>query len=75
MEKEVTVRCRKSDSELVQKAKDAASSEFKENAGLELNLNVTEDLPEESCVFINQYLHGQLLANHTRNPQCWRCYH
>ncbi|KAK9895111.1 ATPase, V1/A1 complex, subunit E [Cystobasidium minutum MCA 4210] len=49
MEKEVTVRCRKSDSELVQKAKDAASSEFKENAGLELNLNVTEDLPEESA--------------------------
>lgn len=48
MEKEVTIRCRKSDSELVQKAKDAATSDFKENAGFDINLNVTEDLPEES---------------------------
>lgn len=50
MEKDVTIRCRKSDSELVKKARDEASTEFQENAGFDIKLEVVEDLPEESCV-------------------------
>lgn len=49
MEKDVTIRCRKSDSELVKKARDEASTEFKENAGFDIKLEVVEDLPEESA--------------------------
>lgn len=50
MEKDVTIRCRKSDSDLVKKAKDEASKDFKENAGFDIKLEIAEDLPEESCV-------------------------
>jgi len=50
MEKDVTIRCRKSDSELVQKAKDEASKDFNENAGFDIKLEIAEDLPEESYV-------------------------
>lgn len=50
MEKDVTIRCKKSDADLVQKAKDEAITDFKENAGFDLKLSVSEDLPEESYV-------------------------
>jgi hypothetical protein len=48
MEKDVTIRCKKADSDLVNKAKDEAQKEFQENAGFDVKLSVSEDLPEGS---------------------------
>lgn len=57
MEKDVTIRCRKSDSDLVKKAKDEAAKEFKDNAGFDIKLDIAEDLAEESCVQLEPLCH------------------
>ena len=48
MEKDVKVVCRSKDASLVNKAKDAAATEFKNEAGFDVKLSVLEELPQES---------------------------
>lgn len=48
MEKDVTINCKKADLDLVQKAKDEAHTEYKQNAGIDIKLTVKEGLPEGS---------------------------
>lgn len=73
----MTIRCRKSDSDLVKKAKDEASKDFKENAGFDIKLEIAEDLPEESYVYHILSSSSLHLADDfvVYYPQSWRCNH
>ena len=46
MEKEVKIVCRSKDTSLVEKAKDEAAKDFSDNAGFDVKLSVSGDLPE-----------------------------